>query len=364
MSIVIPASLIEEFFANDVAAFTAGLARLEEAIPGDAQPDYDETYDELLGLLEKNREACKRLEQAIGADDVQLRETQQRYQDAIAPWFEQSWMMNHARTKPQGYAGDFQMLTTIYGRQPRSTGLGGYLDLFFLNTELGRAVPARKDALQEFLASEFADRDGEIDVVDVACGPCREFAEGVAVPDGRRVKVVFVDYDEDSLAFAEEVLPASTESLAFEFVRFNALRMQAPKRFIEAHGQFDIVYSVGLCDYLNDRQLISMLRGWRGLLREGGVLYVAFKDMYRYDKTDYQWLVDWFFLERDEEDCRRLFIDAGYAPDEISMQRDETGIIMNFSARAVAAERIDAAHDGVPRPASAKVDATRTNLPR
>ncbi|MCA9234714.1 MAG: class I SAM-dependent methyltransferase [Planctomycetales bacterium] len=365
MSIAFQPDLVENFFAVDVAAFTAGLAKLDEQIDSHEVPTRDSRYLALLDLLDQNRAACRRLEAEIGGSEVTLRETQRRFQEAISPWFQQSWMMNHALTKPQGYAGDYQMLTTIYEREAKSTGLGGLLDLFFLQTELGRAVPARKDALQDFLNSEFAAREGEIAVLDVACGPCREFADGVAVPPGRSVQVTFVDYDEDSLAYAQESLPESNDTLGFHFVRYNALRMQAPARFIGEHGKFDIVYSVGLCDYLNDRQLIAMLRGWRGMLRDDGVLYVAFKDMNCYDKTDYQWLVDWFFLERDEEDCRQLFVDAGYAPGEIAMQRDETGIIMNFSARQTPARRIDAPHDAVPRSAADSVQESQTQrLPK
>ncbi|MBX3427631.1 MAG: methyltransferase domain-containing protein [Pirellulales bacterium] len=355
MSIAYQPEVVENFFAVDVAALTEGLARLESEIDPNEQPTRNARYRELLDLLDQIRSACKQLEGEIGLNDTVLRDVQQRFQEVIAPWFSQSWMMNHARTKPQGYAGDYQMLTTIYEAQPRSSGLGGYLDLFFLDTELGRAVPARKNALQRFLSDEIAAREGDVAVVDIACGPCREFADGIEIPAGKNVRVTFVDYDEDSLSFAERALSPAPEGLAYEFVRYNALRMQAPAKFIAEHGKYDVVYSVGLCDYLNDRQLIAMFKGWREMLKAGGVLYVAFKDMNCYDKTDYQWLVDWFFLEREEEDCRQLFLDAGYKPEELTMERDATGIIMNFAARAVAIERVDAAHVETPRPASVDV---------
>jgi hypothetical protein len=77
-----------------------------------------------------------------------------------------------------------------------------------------------------------------------------------------------------------------------------------------------------------------MLQGWRGSLSPGGTVYVAFKDSRRYTTPEYQWLVDWFFLQRTEEECRNLFVAAGYDMDELEMVRDETGIIINFIARS------------------------------
>ena len=63
-------------------------------------------------------------------------------------------------------------------------------------------------------------------------------------------------------------------------------------------GRSDIIYSVGLCDYIPDKYLIPLLQGWRESLHEGGVVYVAFKDAKLYTTPEYQWLVDWFFLQR------------------------------------------------------------------
>ncbi|TWT77129.1 hypothetical protein Pla123a_25600 [Posidoniimonas polymericola] len=345
-------TLIDTFFREDVARLTGGLHSLSERVDTEAVARRDEAYEQLLSLLSDSREACRLLEQRLAGDEPALREVQQRFQEAIEPWFSQSWMMDRARTKPQGYAGDYAMLTSIYEAEPKSKGIGGLLDLFFLATELGRAVPARKDAVREFLAGEFEERSGDVRVLNVACGPCREFEDGVACPPQSNVSVTFVDYDEDSLAFAEQQLTQNPGPFEYSFVRYNALRMQAPKRFIEEHGLFDVIYSVGLCDYLSDRQLIAMFKGWKSMLRPGGVLYVAFKDRHRYDKTDYQWLTDWFFLEREEADCRRLFVEAGYSDADLGMSRDASGIILNFAARDSARRRIDSPHSVGPATAA------------
>ena len=88
---------------------------------------------------------------------------------------------------------------------------------------------------------------------------------------------------------------------------------------IRRFGRSDIVYSVGLCDYIPDEFLIPLLQGWRESVADGGVVYVAFKDTLLYDKTEYQWLTDWYFFQRTEEECRRLFEQAGYEMSAMEM---------------------------------------------
>src|SRR5207237_1414323 len=109
-----------------------------------------------------------------------------------------------------------------------------------------------------------------------------------------------------------------------------------------------------LCDYIPDKYLVPMLRAWRESISENGAIYVAFKDARLYDKAVYQWLVDWYFFQRTEEDCRRLFVEAGYDPLALDETRDATGVIMNFVGRAAAAVplRVD---DAEPLPRAPQV---------
>ncbi len=73
------------------------------------------------------------------------------------------------------------------------------------------------------------------------------------------------------------------------------------------------------------------------------MVYVAFKDMLLYDKTEYQWLMDWYFFQRKLEDFLRLFADAGYDAGQIEISRDAIGVIINFlyRDRAASVVRID-----------------------
>jgi extracellular factor (EF) 3-hydroxypalmitic acid methyl ester biosynthesis protein len=226
------------------------------------------------------------------------------------------------------------MLTAIYEGVPKSRGLGGYLDRYFLNTTLGRAVPARLRLARRFLLDELARRSGKVSVLNVACGPCREYLGGLGPTRDGQVTIALIDNDPLALDYVQaQVAPAVEGGVKLNFIRYNALRMSSAALNVERFGRSDIIYSVGLCDYIPDKYLVPMLKGWRGSLNEGGIVYVAFKDAMRYHSTEYQWLVDWFFLQRTEEQCRHLFEEAGYDMDDLESVRDETGVIINFMAR-------------------------------
>lgn len=337
---------VERFLVEDTAAFTRALAELAAEVEDHKIPFSEAHLERLTAAAERSRQACRSLESRIGDDETLLRAAQAAYRDAIAPWFDRSWLMHRAKFKPKGYPGDHAILTAIYDRLPKSPGIGGYLDLYFLNTQLGRAVPARLRAAREFLIRELERRGGDVSVLNVACGPCREYAEDFQVPRGARPRIICIDSDQEALDFAgQSVARLGSKAPDLSCVRYNALRMSSAKRNVETFGRPDIIYSIGLFDYITDRHLVPILQGLRETLAEGGALYIAFKDADRYDKTVYQWMVDWFFLQRTEGECRALFDQAGYETGRMEMTRDETGIIINFISRpgSSAIYRIDSA---------------------
>jgi hypothetical protein len=134
-------------------------------------------------------------------------------------------------------------------------------------------------------------------------------------------------------------------------VRHNALRTRSAKATIQQFGRFDLIYSVGLCDYLTDAHLIALLSAWRETLQEGGVLYVAFKDTLEYDHTPYQWHLDWYFYQRTHEDVLDLYRAAGFDVEALKISRDDTGIITNYvyHDQPSTIRRVDPSHAAEPR---------------
>ena len=315
--------------AFENSRFASVLGQLESGITsGSLSPS--EAVVHLAKMFQQTSAICATL---TPSEHANLNALKSDFRLAIAPWFSQSWFMNRALQKPRGYPGDYEILEAIYAEKPRSQGIGEALDLYFLQSALARAVRGRKDWIRDFLHHALSSRPGTPRVLDIACGPCREIREFVR--GNGKSSFVFhgLDLDEEALAFAKSALEESgfpPENVSFS--RQNVLRLVPDSREVKAYGKFDLIYSIGLYDYLRDETLVQVLRGTAGMLADQGQYLIAFKDCDRYDCTEYQWAVDWYFYQRTEAQCRKLLEESQLQI--LSMDRDPSGVVMLFTAAA------------------------------
>jgi hypothetical protein len=97
-------------------------------------------------------------------------------------------------------------------------------------------------------------------------------------------------------------------------------------------GMQDIIYSVGLFDYLPTDFLITLLSSLYNMIKPGGKLIASFKDASRYRSQEYHWIFEWDgFLQRTEKDFRNILCDAGIPDSAISEVREESGIIVFYT---------------------------------
>ncbi len=353
---------IENFFSQHVSRLISALQDLDARIDPNSDPTSEVILAEVAECFQQALAECNKLQAELASEDPQrLKDIQTRFREAIWPWGSKSWVMDRSISKPRGYPGDYQLLTAIYNNVPKSKGLGGYIDRYLLNFTLARAVAGRMIALRHFLVEEFARRDGKISVLDVACGACREFTEDFRVPSDTYVLFTCVDNDDEALDYVRSnVAPMLPDNMSMEYVKYNALRMTSASANVRRFGRSDLIYSVGLCDYIPDEYLIPLLQGWRESVHDGGIVYVAYKDCRLYDTAEYQWLLDWYFFQRTEEDCFALYEKAGYDMSAIETTRDSTGVIINFIARCkapVSAQAVEQQAAPVADPLSSVVSA-------
>lgn len=345
-------SLDREFIAR-VQVFKEQLQALDQCIDDLQQPELGDIFhQQVLAVFKQSQNFCRLFELQHAGEHALLRAAQQFFRQEIGPWFCKSWIANRAHGKPSGFAGDYEMLIKLYDEATPARGLGGYIDLCILDLPLARAVRGRLAAARAFLLAEIASRNRPTRILDIASGPCREYNDWPITQ--QPVEVVALDNDKQALNYVrQQVVSHLPASCGLYPERYNALRTRSSEATLRNFGSFDIIYSVGLCDYLTDEHLIGLFAGWRETLNEQGALYIAFKDTERYDKTPYQWHLDWFFYQRTESDVVSLYERAGFDLDSIQTSRDSTEIIINFLSRATSSRilRIDRATSGLPRKA-------------
>ncbi len=261
-----------------------------------------------------------------------IEECRKRFHEKTNPIFIKSYAFNRTRTWPQGYQGDFKTLEGIYRNTPMSTGIGYYMDYYALNSTLAQGVRNRLRILTELLTIELEQRK-EPKVLNIACGSCREILDLIPQIKISGARITCLDTDEDALSFAYNRLSNDPEVISnLEFRYYNALRLFDYEIVERDFPKQDIIYSVGLFDYLQTDMLIKILRNLYRHLNKKGVLIAAFKDVRQYRPQPYHWFMDWTgFLQRNEDDFLSILKESEIPNEAVSNKRDETGAIIFYT---------------------------------
>ena len=295
-----------------------------------------ETPDELLNAVTKAitnmNSVCEQFERMVDHDGDIIKEARIDFRKRTDSILSKSYFINRARTWPQGYQGDHKMLESLYRNTPQSEGIGYYLDLYALNVALAEGVRNRIKKLEDILSEEISMRN-KPSVLNVACGSCRELMGASPAIINSEAKVTCIDFDNDALDFAQSRLYHTGALPQIELRKYNAARMFDHELNMAAFGKQDIIYSVGYFDYLETDFLVKMLSSLYMLLNPDGKLIMTFKDADYYKTQDYHWLIDWDgFLQRNENDFKRILKKAWIPDNALSQTRDKSGVIIFCTA--------------------------------
>ena len=166
--------------------------------------------------------------------------------------------------------GGFRPLEIIYDNHPLGQTLVQQLaDHFYLNGALCRGARIRLQQAVSWLRQEIEARAAHqetISILSLASGGARDIIQAVAgAPWRERVDYLGIDIDPDAVQYAREQARTAGLNGRIRFEVGNALR---PPRAWEA--RFDIVYSLGLLDYLRDRTALRFINRVYDMLRPGG----------------------------------------------------------------------------------------------
>lgn len=176
-------------------------------------------------------------------------------------------MVRRSFEKPRGYAGDAVLLDYLYGLRSRehASPLGRLVAELSAGRGPAAAVRHRRDLIA-YRIDQLAERSRHSPrVLSVACGHFREGACSIAVQNGALEELVALDADAESLREVE----ATT---ARRLVTTSNLSVRSLLTGKSDLGTFDLVYSAGLYDYLEDRVAIALTARLFAMLRPGGRL--------------------------------------------------------------------------------------------
>jgi 2-polyprenyl-3-methyl-5-hydroxy-6-metoxy-1,4-benzoquinol methylase len=176
-------------------------------------------------------------------------------------------------TKPRGYAGDAVLIDYLYTRHCESTGSGRVSDLgkqifdFTRDIPAGHAVRRRRDLMAEII-DEVCAKKSSPRILSVACGHLREASLSQAVKSHCTQRFVALDQDELSLATVEQEVSSYGVTAVHNSIK-------ALFRGPVSEEKFDLIYSTGLYDYLDDRIASKLTQRIFEMLNPGGRAVIA-----------------------------------------------------------------------------------------
>lgn len=220
--------------------------------------------------------------------------------------------------KPRGYAGDAVLIDYLYTRHCQNseaqhvTALGQRIFDFTRDIPAGHAVRKRRDIMAGILDEVCASSHRSPHILSVACGHLREAQLSTQVAAGSAGRFVALDQDEMSLEVVER------ESGPHGVTPF-ASSIKGLFRGPIAGEKFDLIYSTGLYDYLDERIGTKLTHRMFEMLKPGGRLVVANFVPNLWCTAYMEAMLDWNLIYRTTDEL--LGLSSTIADSEISSRR-------------------------------------------
>jgi len=166
-------------------------------------------------------------------------------------------------------------------------------------------------------------------IYSLGCGPAREVEN--FLPNSLADQAVFqlMDFDDETLSYTEGRMEAARRanhrSTRFKFVKKSVyyLLKESGKPANPAE-QFDLIYSSGLYDYLNDRVSRTVNTHLYDQLSPGGVLIISNFEPSNPIRNLMEYAFEWFLIHRNS--CQMKAIGPSQVPPEAcEVRADPTG---------------------------------------
>jgi len=246
----------------------------------------------------------------------------------IFPYFMRSRFAERAYYKPNGYAGDHVMMEMIYGNHPDGDGkLGQIMDGWCLETSAAKAVRGRRTFLKNQL-THLCGRiksNPSIKIMNLACGSNRELFDFLKECDySNRITAVCVDNDPLSLEYTHRRVNNFPHQASIKLMKDNVV-LWAIGRTKHNFGLFDIIYSAGLTDYLEDRIFLSLINRVYECLVKGGTLIIGNFGPSNQNRAFLDHILQWRLIHRSEGDLVNLFSRSRFGS-HIRILTEESGV--------------------------------------
>lgn len=245
---------------------------------------------------------------------------------------------HQAYTKPFGYPGDHLVMDYVYSWKDEGETLYAKL-VHRLGLDTLECVATRMTMVQQKIGQELNRFEGNraMRITNLACGTAQEIVNILKVPE-LQTSVCFslIDQDERALkraydgAYPSVARQSRNVDLNLYQSSFTDL-MKGGKLSRDLPSQ-DMIYTIGLFDYLKDRRCQKLTRSLYDKLRPGGLLLIG--NIKRSSDSGIWGAeigVDWSMYYRTEDEMRKMV--EGLPHESLEIQTDRTNRIYLLALR-------------------------------
>lgn len=219
------------------------------------------------------------LVEPIMADPQARMETKRFTELLITPEFLDGPIWKRSYEKPLGYPGDYEIMNYVYSwRRQGATPFGKLLHRIGLDGM--ECIANRMVMMQQTIAEIVANKNGPVHITNLACGPAQEivnFLRRDSIP--QTVHITLIDQERDALTqayertYPETLRHAGQASVNCLHASFGQLIKGAT--LLEKIPSQDLIYAVGLVDYLSQRKARNLTNELYQQLAPGGLLVLG-----------------------------------------------------------------------------------------
>lgn len=303
----------------------------------DDHPDHWIRFqDHLNDIVDSVSREISHFEREYSSEEEKIYKLKRFFIRKLRKYFLHGHYITWSLKKPYGYAGDFQIIDDIYINKPTSSGFERLWDNYFLRMGPSIATRNRKEDFKRIIKRiVYGTKSKPVRIMDLGSGPCRDLKELIEEDRCIATNVIFdcYDFDEHAIAYAQKLLnnPAN-----IHFYNKNALRMALKKDIrSEIKTRYDLIFSTGLFDYLDERVAVKLVANLKKLLKENGWLCVS---NYREKAANpwahlMEWVAEWNLIYRSEDELIKIFTDAGFNKSDLTLNYEPLKIMQYCLAR-------------------------------
>lgn len=266
------------------------------------------------------------------SDPDVFRATKRFTELVVSPEFAAGPLWKRTWEKPLGYPGDYEVMNQIY--QWRLIGETRFAKLMHrLGLDCLECVASRMTLVQQAINRAVNQRADNklVRITNLGCGTAQE-VHNFVLADRPHPPVHFtlIDQDTQPLSFIQNrTLPEiirSKRPIGIDCWHLSFLDIVEGKAAFQNLPPQDLVYSVGLLDYLSEKRARGLVKSLYDKVAPGGTLMVAnLRDAPLSGFWPAEFICDWSMVYRGEAEM--LALAEGIDASGVDLRTDETGLV-------------------------------------